>query len=85
MFLVLDTLVLIGEIVVSLDLKTMAEHWKGFIKLLQQNADNLQTVFSIEKPLSFLAANIENILKGITNPVCINVLPFRGFLLSVFI
>lgn len=68
----IEILTTIGEVVVSLDMKTMVEHWKGITKLIQQNLSILTPNLEISKQIIFLAANVSDTLSIIKKSVSIS-------------
>lgn len=62
---VLEILSCIGEIVVSLDTKSMVEQWKGYARLIQAYAEYLRPRLNVSRPIQFLSENIQNTLLNI--------------------
>lgn len=62
---VLGILSCIGEIVVSLDTKSMVEQWKGYARLIQAYAEHLRPRLNVTRPVQFLSENIQNTLLNI--------------------
>ncbi|KAJ4429437.1 hypothetical protein ANN_21606 [Periplaneta americana] len=62
---IVDTLGRIGMLVVGLDVKTMAEQWKGYARLAFQYADHLKPRLDLISPLQFLASDISQNLEKI--------------------
>ncbi|KAJ9589874.1 hypothetical protein L9F63_017029 [Diploptera punctata] len=52
----------IGQLVSGLDIKTMAEQWKGYARLAFQYTDHLKPRLDVASPLQFLATDISNSL-----------------------
>ncbi|KDR20530.1 uncharacterized protein C1orf112 homolog [Zootermopsis nevadensis] len=57
---ILDMLGQIGQLVVDLDVKTMAEQWKGYTRLAFQYVEHLKPRLDVTGPLQFLAMNISD-------------------------
>ncbi|XP_069686340.1 FIGNL1-interacting regulator of recombination and mitosis-like [Periplaneta americana] len=62
---IVDTLGRIGMLVVGLDVKTMAEQWKGYARLAFQYVDHLKPRLDLVAPLQFLASDISQNLEKI--------------------
>ncbi|XP_071443976.1 FIGNL1-interacting regulator of recombination and mitosis-like [Hetaerina americana] len=62
---VLEVMEEIAEVVSGLDIKTMANQWKFYAKILQENVDNLKQRIDISRPIKFLSSEIESGLKAI--------------------
>jgi hypothetical protein len=66
---VLDTLGQIGQLVMGLDVKTMAEQWKGYARLAFQYVEHLKPRLDVAGPLRFLAADVSHSLKSVIEMV----------------
>lgn len=53
----------------GLDIKTMAEQWKGFTKILQLYLEPLRGRLDISFPLTYLSLEISNNLEQLTSQV----------------
>ncbi|XP_023725992.1 uncharacterized protein C1orf112 homolog isoform X2 [Cryptotermes secundus] len=62
---ILDMLGEIGQLVMDLDVKTMAEQWKGYARLAFQYVDHLKPRLDVAGPLRFLAADVSRSLKSV--------------------
>ncbi|GFG33844.1 hypothetical protein Cfor_12804 [Coptotermes formosanus] len=60
---ILDAMGQIGQVVVGLDMKTMAEQWKGYACLAFQYVEHLKPRLDVAGPLQFLATHISHTLK----------------------
>jgi hypothetical protein len=63
----------IGQVVVGLDMKTMAEQWKGYACLAFQYVEHLKPRLDVAGPLQFLATHISHTLKRAVEMVSITV------------
>lgn len=63
---VLQVLSEIGEEVMSLDIKTMAEQWKGYAKIIQLYLESIRDRLNIAYPISYLCLDISNKLEQLT-------------------
>ncbi|KAK3921161.1 hypothetical protein KUF71_010376 [Frankliniella fusca] len=63
---VLQILSEIGEQVTSLDIKTMAEQWKGYAKVLQLYLEPIRERLNIAYPISYLCLETKNNLEQLT-------------------
>jgi hypothetical protein len=66
---VLDTLGQIGQLVTGLDVRTMAEQWKGYARLAFQYVEHLKPHLDVAGPLRFLAADVSCGLKTVIEMV----------------
>lgn len=66
---VLDTLGQIGQLVMRLDVKTMAEQWKGYARLAFQYVEHLKPRLDVAGPLRFLAVDVSHSLKNVIEMV----------------
>jgi hypothetical protein len=55
----------IGQLVVGLDVKTMAELWKGYARLAFQYVEHLKPRLDVAGPLQFLALDVSSRVEGI--------------------
>ncbi|XP_077284310.1 FIGNL1-interacting regulator of recombination and mitosis-like [Arctopsyche grandis] len=68
---VLDIIVTIGETVINLDVKTMAEQWKGYIKLSEKYADWIKDKFVHHRATTMLCKTLETYINDLTsNKTC---------------
>lgn len=63
---VLQILSEIGEHVTGLDIKTMAEQWKGYTKIIHMYLEPLRGRLKISYPLTYLSVEITNNLEQLT-------------------
>lgn len=59
----------IGQLVVDLDVKTMAEQWKGYTRLAFQYVEHLKPRLDVTGPLQFLAMNISDSIATVVETV----------------
>jgi hypothetical protein len=59
----------IGQLVVSLDVKTMAEQWKGYAHMAFQYVEHLKPRLDVADPLQFLAMDISNSIERVIEMV----------------
>lgn len=59
-----------GEHIMSLDIKTMAEQWKGYAKLVQMYLEPLRQRLNVAYPINYLCVGIENNLEQLSYQVC---------------
>lgn len=64
---VMDILANIGEIITSLDIKSTAELWKGYLILTQTHIEFIRPRINIEKPLKYFCKQVEDSLKLFEN------------------
>nr|CAD7576829.1 unnamed protein product [Timema californicum] len=58
-----------GELVVGLDAKTMAEQWKGYIRLAERYAEHLRPRLDVASPIRFLSMDVAHNLEKVVNMV----------------
>nr|CAD7424237.1 unnamed protein product [Timema monikensis] len=58
-----------GELVVGLDAKTMAEQWKGYIRLAERYAEHLRPRLDVASPIRFLSLDVAHNLEKVVNMV----------------
>nr|CAD7453529.1 unnamed protein product [Timema tahoe] len=56
-----------GELVVGLDAKTMAEQWKGYIRLAERYAEHLRPRLDVASPIRFLSLDVAHNLEKVVN------------------
>nr|CAD7586027.1 unnamed protein product [Timema genevievae] len=56
-----------GELVVGLDAKTMAEQWKGYIRLAERYAEHLRPRLDVASPIRFLSSDVAHNLEKVVN------------------
>jgi hypothetical protein len=56
-------------LVVGLDVKTMAEQWKGYARLAFQYVEHLKPRLDVAGPLQFLATHISHNLRTVVEMV----------------
>mgnify|MGYP000223963404 CR=1 FL=1 len=61
----------IGQLVAGLDIKTMAEQWKGYARLVFQYVDHLKPRLDIASTLQFFATDISKGLEKVVKLVSI--------------
>ncbi|KAJ1525313.1 hypothetical protein ONE63_010135 [Megalurothrips usitatus] len=64
---VLQILSEVGEHIMSLDIKTMAEQWKGYAKILQMYLEPLRNRLNIAYPLNYLCLEISKNLEHLVS------------------
>lgn len=64
---ILDKMYEIGALVISLDLKTMIELWKGYTQVLKTYSSHLRNEFDVSKIISFLIQHITEHITSLDN------------------
>uniref|UniRef100_A0A1B6IAB6 Uncharacterized protein n=2 Tax=Homalodisca liturata TaxID=320908 RepID=A0A1B6IAB6_9HEMI len=62
---VLDILSSMGEVMADLDAKSLVEHWKGYVQLTLNYAVYLRSRLCVDRPINYLAININQQLSNI--------------------